>query len=108
MPGRTFQPSERLRRVPDSDSEANSPRTECYNPGHPLSDPVCGRLDLNLITFFDYFDDCFHNRNFHPDYRITWSDKFTDNVNNQPERVAVDHIDVASLTSGRGIIMTDF
>ena len=37
-----------------------------------------------------------------------WScDKFTDNINNQPERVAVDHIDVASLTPGRGIIMTD-
>ena len=34
--------------------------------------------------------------------------KFTDNMNNQPERVAVDHIDVASLTPGRGIIMTDF
>ena len=32
----------------------------------------------------------------------------SDNINNQPERVAVDHIDVASLTPGRGIIMTDF
>ena len=37
-----------------------------------------------------------------------WRDKFTDNINNQPERVAVDHIDVASLTPGRGIIMTFF
>ena len=39
---------------------------------------------------------------------LLWSDNITDNINNQPERVAVDHIDVASLTPGRGIIMTDF
>ena len=110
LSGRTFHSSERLRKVP-------LPPTLTLKQTHRGLSVTILATHCEIQSGEDWFEFdhfliilmiAFIIAIFIPIINQLWRDKFTDNINNQPERVAVDHIDVASLTPGRRIIMIFF